>query len=86
MAYGKIAAINYETPEQAATMAAQINATEQENSIRAYNNGRTLEIIPSNPLVADLLAFFANIAKSIVGIAKTSADSARDNSKGSVSA
>lgn len=68
MAYGKIAAINYETPEQAATMAAQINATEQENSIRAYNNGRTLEIIPSNPLVADLLAFSQISQKVLSGL------------------
>lgn len=83
MAYGKIVSINYDTPEQAATVAARINATEQRGTVRAYSNGRTLEITPSNPLLSDLLAVFSRIARKIAELFSRSED---NSSKAAVNA
>jgi len=70
MAYGKIVTINYETSEQAASMAAKINAAEQSGEVRAFSNGQTLEIVPSNPVFADLFTFFSKINAAVSALFK----------------
>ncbi|WP_041635126.1 hypothetical protein [Marinobacter sp. BSs20148] len=65
MAIAKIVTINYETSEQATTMAAKINASEDSGMIRAISNGRSLEIVPSNPVFADLCGLFSKITAGI---------------------
>lgn len=79
MTYGRIASIQYQTPEQAATMAAQINSSEQGNTIRAFSNGRVVEILPSNPALVDLFAFFFKVSKNVALFISKFADSAEKN-------
>lgn len=70
MANRKFISIDYDTPEQAAAMAAQINANDARESVRAYSNGRTLEVAPCNDSVADLINLFSMISKGINSVVK----------------
>ncbi|OEY66001.1 hypothetical protein [Marinobacter sp. X15-166B] len=65
MTYGRLFSIDYETPEKAASMAARINASDSTGQIIAYNNGRTLKLVPASALLTDLIAWFSRAASGI---------------------
>lgn len=70
MAYDKFVTINYETPEQAAAMAAKLNANDAGESVRAFANGRTLEVVPRNESITDLFMLFSKIGKAVASLFK----------------
>jgi hypothetical protein len=65
MPYKSFVRIDYDSPEQAATMAARLNGIEPGNAVRARSNGRTVEIAPCNPSVAAIFSSFSRMAGGI---------------------
>lgn len=68
MSYSKLASVNYDTPEQAEAMAAQINANSEESAVRAVCNGCKMEVIPANPSVSALMGVFSKTATGLASL------------------
>ncbi|MEX0603530.1 MAG: hypothetical protein WD623_07695 [Marinobacter sp.] len=83
MANDKIVTINYQSADEAAAMAAKINASDQDGEVRVVNHGNSLVIAPANPMVADLLAFFSWAGRNIAELFRKSEVT---SSKGAVNA
>jgi len=83
MANEKIVTIEYQSADEAAAMAAKINASDHNGEMRVTSNGYSLEIAPANPLVSDLLNFFSWAGRNITNLFRKSRETIN---KGSVNA
>ncbi|EDM47954.1 hypothetical protein [Marinobacter algicola] len=82
----KIVTISYKSADEAAAMAAKINAADRDGEVRVVSNGNALEVATANPLAADLLALFSWVSRSIAQLFRSSDDTSNGSSKGAVSA
>jgi hypothetical protein len=86
MANEKIVTISYNSADEAAAMAAKINAADQHSEVRVVSNGNALEVATANPLAADLLALFSWVSRSIAQLFRSSEDTSSSSSNGAVNA
>lgn len=82
----KIVTISYKSADEAAAMAAKINAANQNGEVSVVSNGNALEVATANPLAADLVALFSWVSQSIGKLFTSSEDSNSACSKGAVNA
>lgn len=82
----KLVTISYKSADEAAAMAAKINAADQDGEVRVVSNGNALEIATANPLATDLLALFSWISRSIGQLFKSSEDTNSACTKDAVNA
>ncbi len=62
----KFVSIEYDSTEQALTVAAKLNAVQSGGAVRVLTKGRTLEVVPANVFLADIFTLFSKIRAGIV--------------------
>lgn len=68
----KFVSIEYATKEEAAAVAAQLNATGSGGSVRARTEGRKLEVVSATASVADIYSLLVKVGSKIVEFFKRS--------------
>ena len=63
----KFVSIEYATTEEAAEVAARLNATGRGDSVRVRTEGRIVEVVPANALLGDLFNLFSHVSAGIAG-------------------
>ena len=70
----KFVSIEYATTEEAAAVAARLNATGRGDSVRVRTEGRIVEVVPANALLGDLFSLFSQVSAGIAGFFRHSPD------------
>ncbi len=78
----KLVSIEYTTTEEAAAVAAQLNAACRGGSVRVRTEGRTLEVLSANASVADVFGMFVKFGMRIVGFSRHWSDTGHATDRG----
>jgi hypothetical protein len=74
----KLVSIEYATIEEAAEVAAQLNAIGRRGAVRVRSEGRTLEVYSANASIKDLFGLCVKVRAGIVDFFKRSPDTCGD--------
>jgi hypothetical protein len=74
----KLVSIEYGTIEEAAEVAAQLNAYGSKGAVRVHSEDRTLEIYSANASIKDLFGLCAKVRAGVVDFFKRSPETCGD--------
>lgn len=74
----KLVSIEYATTEEAAAVAAQLNAYGRRGAVRVHSEGGTLEVYSANASIKDLFSLCVKVSTGIADLFRRSSDTFGD--------
>jgi hypothetical protein len=78
----KFVSIEYATTEEAAAVAAQLNATGRGGSVRVRTEGRILQVLSADASIADVYSILVKVGTRIVDLFRRSPDARQTTANG----